>query len=146
MHKTLRHRPQHTQESLSICYTNMLVLSHLSWVQVFVTWPYGLARQAPLSTEDSPGKGTGVGCLQRIFPTQGSNWCLSCLLHWQAGSLPLAPPGKPVQTHKWTLRCWITKRKKKFHSSNKSDGFASASKLPHMFKNVVFCLYTGSTL
>ena len=21
--------------------------------------------------------------------------CLLCLLHWQAGSLPLAPPGKP---------------------------------------------------
>ena len=21
--------------------------------------------------------------------------CISCLLHWQAGSLPLAPPGKP---------------------------------------------------
>ena len=22
--------------------------------------------------------------------------CLLCLLHWQAGSLPLAPPGKPL--------------------------------------------------
>ena len=91
------------------------------------------------------GEGNGTP-LQRIFTTQGSNRCLSCLLHWQAGSLPLAPPGKPVQTHKWTLRCWITKREKNFHTSNKSDGFASASKLPHMFKNVVFCLYTGSTL
>ena len=38
----------------------------------------------------------GVGChalLQGIFPTQGSNPCLLCLLHWQAGSLPPAPPG-----------------------------------------------------
>ena len=26
---------------------------------------------------------------------QGSNLCLLCLLHWQAGSLPLVPPGKP---------------------------------------------------
>ena len=26
---------------------------------------------------------------------QGLNLCLLCLLHWQAGSLPLAPPGKP---------------------------------------------------
>ena len=25
--------------------------------------------------------------LQRIFPTQGSNPCLLCLLHWQTGSL-----------------------------------------------------------
>ena len=30
-----------------------------------------------------------------IFPTQGSNPPLLVLLHWQAGSLPLAPPGKP---------------------------------------------------
>ena len=28
---------------------------------------------------------------QGIFPTQGSNLCLLCLLHWQAGSLPLLP-------------------------------------------------------
>ena len=43
---------------------------------------------------DSPGKNTGVGghiLLQAIFPTQGSNPHLLCLLHWQAGSLPLAP-------------------------------------------------------
>ena len=35
--------------------------------------------------------------LQGIFPTQGSNLRLLCLLHWQAGSLPLAPPGKPYE-------------------------------------------------
>ena len=43
-----------------------------------------------------PGKNTGMGCyflLQRIFPTQGSNPCLLNLLHWQANSIPLAPPG-----------------------------------------------------
>ena len=33
--------------------------------------------------------------LQGIFPTQGSNSRLLCLLHWQAGSLPLVPPEKP---------------------------------------------------
>ena len=33
--------------------------------------------------------------LQGIFPTQGLSPCLLCLLHWQAGSLPLVPPGKP---------------------------------------------------
>ena len=39
-----------------------------------------------------------MGChalLQGIFPTQGRNCYLLCLLRWQAGSLPLAPPGKP---------------------------------------------------
>ena len=49
---------------------------------------------------DSPGKNTGVGCqalLQGIFPTQGSNPCLLCLLHWQGGSLSLAPPRKPMK-------------------------------------------------
>ena len=29
---------------------------------------------------------------QGIFPTQGLNLHLLCLLHWQACSLPLAPP------------------------------------------------------
>ena len=44
------------------------------------------------------GKNTGVGghaLLQGIFPTWGSNLYLYCLLHWQAGSLPLEPPEKP---------------------------------------------------
>ena len=36
------------------------------------------------------------GLLLRIFPTQGLNTHLLCLLHWQTGSLPLAPPGKPT--------------------------------------------------
>ena len=50
---------------------------------------------------NSPDKNTGVGChalLQGIFPTQGSNPSLLCLLGWQVGSLPLAPPGKPLNT------------------------------------------------
>ena len=47
---------------------------------------------------NSPGKNTAVGCLfllQAIFPTQGSNLHLLCLLQWQVASLPLVPPGKP---------------------------------------------------
>ena len=46
-----------------------------------------------------PGKYTGVGChflFQGIFATQGSHLCLLHLLHWQADSLSLAPPGKPA--------------------------------------------------
>ena len=49
------------------------------------------------------GKNTRASCnflLQGIFPTQGLNQCLSCLLHWQADSLPLAPPGKPTSLFK----------------------------------------------
>ena len=40
---------------------------------------------------DSPGKNTQVVChflLKGIVPTQGSNLCFLCLLHWEAGSLP----------------------------------------------------------
>ena len=54
---------------------------------------------------DSPGKNTGVGChflLQRIFPTQGRDrTSVSYIyLHWQAGSLPLMSPGKPLVVSK----------------------------------------------
>ena len=47
---------------------------------------------------DSPRKNTRVSChdlVQRIFLTQVLNLCLLNLLHWWAGSLPLAPPEKP---------------------------------------------------
>ena len=53
---------------------------------------------------DFPGKNTGVGCyslFQGIFPTQGQNLDLLHLLHWQADSLSLVPPGQPF--HRFTL-------------------------------------------
>ena len=49
-----------------------------------------------------PGKKSASGChllLQGILSTQRSNPCLLCLLHWQMGSLPLEPPGKPKQLY-----------------------------------------------
>ena len=61
--------------------------------------PYGLQPTKLLCPWDSSGKNTGVYChalLQGIFSTQGSNLHLLCLLHWQAFSLPLVPPGKPI--------------------------------------------------
>ena len=69
------------------------VFSH---VQLFVT-PWTVACQAPLFMGFS-GKNTGVGChflFQGIFPTQGSNPSLLCLLHWQMDSLPLHHLGSP---------------------------------------------------
>ena len=48
---------------------------------------------------DSAGKKNEVGChafLQGIFLTQELNLHVLRFLHWQASSLPLAPPGKPV--------------------------------------------------
>ena len=75
-----------------------------------------MAHQAPLSM-DSPGENTGVGChspLQVIFLIQGSN---SCLLHWQADSVPLCYLGSPFPVlYYWTF-----------------DGF-----FKYLFKNVEF--------
>ena len=62
---------------------------------------YSLQPQSK-AVHDFTGKDTGVVChsfLQRLFLTQGLNPCLSSLLHWQAGSLPLVPPGKPTKMH-----------------------------------------------
>ena len=65
-----------------------------------------LRRHGPWPTRllcpwDSPTKSTGVGCR---FLAQGSSrpgdqtHTSLCLLHWQAGSLPPAPPGNPIIT------------------------------------------------
>ena len=35
------------------------------------------------------------------FPTEGSNPRLLGLLHWQVGSLPVAPPGTPLFNYKF---------------------------------------------
>ena len=78
------------------------VLSHFSHVRLFATLWTG-AHQAPLSTGFSR-KNTRVGChalLQGTFPTQGSNPCLLCFLHWQAEFLPLVPPRKPFVWEKY---------------------------------------------
>ena len=62
--------------------------------------PMGYSLPASLLCPwDSPGWNTGVGCcvfLQGIFLTQGLKLCILHLLHWQVGSLPLAPPWKPL--------------------------------------------------
>ena len=80
------------------------MLSRYSHARFFATL-LTITPQAPLPW-DSPSKDTGVGCralLQGIFPTQGPNPSLLCLLHWQAGSLQLVR-GKdfaPVKSAIW---------------------------------------------
>ena len=78
--------------TLCVCVCVHLVVSD-SW------WLLDCSPPGSSVHGDSPGKNTGVGChflLQRIFPTQGLNPRLLHLLHWQADSFPLAPPGKPL--------------------------------------------------
>ena len=87
------------------------VLSHFSHVQLFAT-PWTVAARL-LCPWDSPGKNTGVGChalLQGIFPTLGWKLCLLCRLHWQAGSLPLAPPGKQGHNSSSTNRTGLPRK------------------------------------
>ena len=76
----------------------VIVLSRFSHVRLFVTL-WTIPHQVPLSMGFSRQEyGSGLHSLQVIVPIQGWNLSLLCLLRWQAGSLPLAPPGKP-----WTI-------------------------------------------
>ena len=83
-------------QAIFISLVHACMLSRFRCVQLFVT-PWTVAHQTSLAM-DSPGGNAGVDChalLQSIFPIQGSNLCLLCLLHWQMSSLSLVPPGKP---------------------------------------------------
>ena len=64
-------------------------------------WPQGQKPIKLLCPWDFLGKDTGGDyhfILQGIFPTQESNPCLLCLLHWQANSLPLDHLGSQTKT------------------------------------------------
>ena len=99
--KHKRFKPDGILHSFMFCYLfgpckSCAVLSRFSHVRLFAT-PWTVAFQL-LCPWVSPGKNTGVdghALLQAIFPTQQSNPHPSCLLHWQMGSLPLTPAGKP---------------------------------------------------
>ena len=84
-------------------------LSRFSRVWLCTTL-WTVANWFPLSM-GSPGKNTGVDChalLQGILQTQGLKLCLLCLLHWQAGSLPLASFGSCQFWHFMNKYCiWV---------------------------------------
>ena len=97
------------------------VLSRFSCVWLFGTlWTAG--HHASLSGS------TGVGCrflLQGIFPTQGSNLRLLRLMLWQAGSLPLVPPGKLYKLLHDRCRWWCRSVKRSMVSkqiAEKAEG------------------------
>ena len=80
------------------------MLSRFSRVRLFVT-SWTVARQAPLSMRFSRQEFWGglPGPPPGIFLTQGLNSHLLNFLHWQVGSLPLVPPGKPSISVYWGL-------------------------------------------
>ena len=81
------------------------MLSRFSRVRLFAT-PWTVSHQAPLSTGffrqeywnglpfSPPGN----------LSNPGSNLRLLRLLHWEVGSLPLVPPGKPVTLQRLLYR------------------------------------------
>ena len=87
------HKTTHKKDHAVLCLVTQVCLT-----------PCAIARQAPLSMGDSPGKSTGVGChalFQGTFPTHGLNpgfphckrvlYCLSYqgsprILEWAAYS------------------------------------------------------------
>ena len=83
------------------------VLSHFSCDQ----WPtlcnpMGCSPPGSSILGDSPGKNTEVGyraLLQGISPPRDRTQSLNGLLHWQVGSLSLAPPGKPTFTYESSI-------------------------------------------
>ena len=74
--------------------------------------PCGLYPAGFLCPWDSPGPEVGYHFVfQGIFPTQGSNPCLSCLLHWRS-SLPLVPHRLGATILRWfhlfsLVRGWV---------------------------------------
>ena len=73
-------------------YTCMLSRFNCTWLLVI---PCTVAHQASLSMGFSRQEyRRGCSCLPpRDLPNPGIKLCLLCLLHWQVGSLPLAPSG-----------------------------------------------------
>ena len=83
--------------SLSLLFHKQRV-SYFSRIQLLLT-PWTVALQAPLSMRFPRQEyWSGLPCPPpRICLTQGSNLRLFCLLLWQVGSLPLAPPGESMK-------------------------------------------------
>ena len=73
--------------------------------------PWTVAHQASLSM-GFPRQEYWSGLhflLQKVFRIHGSNPSVLCLLHWQAGSLPLAPHGKPIHEFRHSINISYTK-------------------------------------
>ena len=71
---------------------------HAKLLQSWIPWT--IARQAPLSMGFSRQQyWSGLPC-PPPGDSQPRDWNhISCLLQWQVGSLPLAPLGKPLDSH-----------------------------------------------
>ena len=108
-------------------------------------WPHGPSPARLFCPWDSPDKNTAAGChflLQGIFPTQRLNLCL---LHWQAHSLWLIPPGKPnlgIKSLKWLVRALHLYAHKVTITIVWQNCSASSLCLSQQISKIIFLMYT----
>ena len=90
----------HNSSSFTCNLRLTCMLRHFGGVRLFATL-WTIALQAPLFMGFSrEGCWSGLPCLPPgDLPNPEINPCLFCLLHWQACSLPLVPPGRPCRTY-----------------------------------------------
>ena len=84
--KVHQENPVKTESSERFCPRCMCMCSvHTTESMVISLWPHGLQTARLLCPWNLLGKNTEAGCrflLQAIFPTQGPNPSLPCLLRW----------------------------------------------------------------
>ena len=86
--RTLERLCSSGSQGVIVTYTTVRARSVASVVSDSVTL-WTVAHQVPLSMGFSRQEyGSGLHSLQGIFPIQGWNLSLLCLLHWQAGFTP----------------------------------------------------------
>ena len=118
--KEILHLQQRGRAPRALCWVRWARRACLRSVRSDSVWPHGPQHTRLLCPWDSPSRNTGEGChflLWGIFLTEGWSPPLSCLLHWQADSLPLPSPGKPKKSDGETqklcaLTCEILKNNK----------------------------------
>ena len=90
-----------THMSCVSCTCMFACVQLINCVRLFAI-PWTVAGQGPLSMGLPRHKITQVGChflLQGILPSQGLNWHLLCLLHWQADSFALYHLGRCLHVY-----------------------------------------------
>ena len=105
--KRAKWKKSDTKECILCACMRACMLSHSSRVWLFAKLGPWIAHKAALSMGFSR-QDSEVGwpaLLQEIFLTQGSNLHLLCLLHWQAGSLPLVIPAATAAAAKSLQSC-----------------------------------------
>ena len=96
----------HGNISMKSCLVALCVLSYFSCVWLLVT-VWTVAQKSPGSfahgiLQTRILEWVAVPSFMEIFLSEGLNLHLLCLRHWQAGFPPLALPGKPLKTMRYT--------------------------------------------